>query len=252
MILGMDLGSRSVKFVLMDKNEKIVEKKIYDTVKFYREFGKKDGETLKVNLEEMGVKEVSQIVSTGYGRNNIKVNNGKVLSELKAHYIGSLKKVNFDTYTLLDIGGQDTKVIRVEKGFMTDFITNDKCAAGSGRYLENMANILGVSIEELAKYHKEPVSLNNTCAIFGESELIGKIAEGESLENLCAGVNYSVFKRTDNYLKKYPQDKLVFSGGVSKNIAIRTLIEENTEFEIYNLENSQYNGAIGCCYYGLK
>lgn len=252
MILGMDLGSRSVKIVIMNEKKEIIEKKKYDTVKFYRNYGNKDEKGLKVDLEKIGIAGVKKIVSTGYGRNNIKVNDGLVLSELKAHYIGSLERVDFDTYTLLDIGGQDTKVIRIENGSMVDFQTNDKCAAGSGRYLENMANILDIDIEELSKHYKNPVSLSNTCAIFGESELIGKIAEGETIEELCAGVNYSVFKRTDNYLKKYPQDRLIFSGGVSKNKAIKSLIKENSDFEVYSLEDSQYNGAIGCCYFGLR
>lgn len=251
MIIGIDLGSRNVKICL--KKDSGIENKIFDTISFYRNYFYRTEEGLKLDLNKLGINpnKVKQIISTGYGRNNVEIHGSKKIPELKAHYLAVNEKIKISNYTLLDIGGQDTKVIRVEQGKMIDFHTNDKCAAGTGRYLENMASLLGIKIEELADYYENPVTINNTCAIFGESEIIGKVAMGEEIENIYSGVNYSVYKRTENLLSRYNKDILVFSGGVSRNRAINKYIENFSGYDkVIRLENSIYNGAIGCCLYG--
>ncbi|MFC1552845.1 BadF/BadG/BcrA/BcrD ATPase family protein, partial [Candidatus Latescibacterota bacterium] len=169
-VLGMDLGSRNVKICLM-KNGRIGKKKLIESMEFYRTYGIRDDDGFSVDISGLGYSGVDRIVATGYGRMSAELTGAESISELKAHFLGACHQAPFDTFTLLDMGGQDYKVIRVVNGKMADMATNDKCAASTGRYLENMASVLGISIDEIGEYHEDPVKLSNTCAIFGESEL---------------------------------------------------------------------------------
>ncbi|MDP4179156.1 MAG: acyl-CoA dehydratase activase [Bacillota bacterium] len=245
-ILGIDLGSREVKLAVMeDKN--IVEKRKVSTMSFYRDYCTYDGK-ITVDLEKLNLKFIDKAVSTGYGRNNTDLNKFTTITEIKAHVYGVFYQTGLKDFILLDIGGQDVKVIKVEKGIITDLELNEKCAASCGRYLENMSNILEISLDEMSKYYKNPVELNSTCAVFSESELIGKIAEGVKIENLCAGVNFSMYKRLHPLLNKFKGRKLVITGGVAENFAINEYLKNDYD-EIIKIEDSQVNGAIGCCYY---
>ncbi len=156
-------------------------------------------------------------------------------------------------FILLDIGGQDVKVIKVENGLITDMELNEKCAASCGRYLENMANILEIDLIELGNHYKNPVKLNSTCAVFSESELIGKIADGVDEANLYAGVNYSLYSRLKPLLTRFKSHTILLSGGVSLNSSIRHYLKQDYQ-SVVVLENPQFNGSIGCCYYanGLR
>jgi predicted CoA-substrate-specific enzyme activase len=248
-ILGIDLGSREVKIALMENNL-IVQKKKISTMRFYRDYCSFDGKVV-VALEKLEFGQVHKAVSTGYGKNNTDLKLFTPINELKAHTYGAVYQTNLKDFILLDVGGQDVKVIKVEKGVTTDLELNEKCAASCGRYLENMANVLEVSLDEMSKYSENPVDLNSTCAVFSESELIGKIAEGVDIERLCAGVNYSLYKRLQPLLSKFRGEKLVLTGGVANNSAIRKYLQEDYE-EIVPVEEPQFNGAIGCCYYGSR
>lgn len=247
--LGIDLGSREVKVVLMEE-ESILQIFKISTMQFYKDFCDFDGKIL-VNLEKLNIKDVHSFVSTGYGRNNIDLKQFKSINELKAHVYGAIYQTGLQDFILLDVGGQDVKVMKVEKGLITDMELNEKCAASCGRYLENMANILEVSIDELFTHYNEPVDLNSTCAVFSESELIGKIAEGIPTERLCAGVNYSLYKRLLPLLSKFNGKKLLLAGGVAKNEALKKYLKNEYE-EILTLEYAQFNGALGCCYYSER
>ncbi|MDP4160821.1 MAG: acyl-CoA dehydratase activase [Bacillota bacterium] len=254
-ICGIDLGSRSVKIALMqlkpgEDRLELLRLDRLDTIHFYREYGRKQGENLVVDFEAMGLPEVDCLVSTGYGRNTLKLAGGEAIPELKAHVLGAIQQTGLTDFTLVDLGGQDSKIIQVRKGKMVDFLTNDKCAASSGRYLENMANILDVSLEELGKHADNPVELNSTCAVFGESELIGKIVEGFPITELAAGVNATIIKRILPLLRSFPGDVLVFTGGVAHNRAVAKLLEEGTGRRIVIPPEPQFNGAIGCCVAG--
>lgn len=247
-VLGIDLGSRFVKMIVMEEM-KIVHEQRISTMHFYRDYSAViDGEIV-IQLEKCGISDVDAVVSTGYGRNNINIKGAVVINELKAHVYGSLYQTGLKDFTLLDIGGQDFKIVLVEKGVITDLILNDKCAASSGRYLENMANVLEISLEELTKYYEEPVELNSTCAVFAESELIGKIAEKYPIQKLAAGVNYSLFKKIKPLLKKFKKDRLVLTGGVAENPAVQHYLKQMFK-EVIVPEKAQMNGAIGASYYG--
>jgi predicted CoA-substrate-specific enzyme activase len=223
-----------------------------DTIEFYRKYGRKVEGKLAVNFQAMGLPETDMLISTGYGRNTLEVADGETIPELKAHVKGAIFQTGLRDFTLVDLGGQDSKIIQVKKGRMIDFMTNDKCAASSGRYLENMANILGITLEELGEYAQDPVELSSTCAVFGESELIGKIVEGEPLSRLAAGVNATIVKRILPLLRSFPGEVIVFTGGVAHNRAIQELLHEGTGRELVVPPEPQFNGAIGCAVYGFE
>lgn len=255
MYCGIDLGSRHVKIVLAEGSQ-ITGFHNYDTVEFYKRYGHKEDDRLVVDFRGLGLPDIhpgtggDRLVTTGYGRNTIKIWGGEDIPEIKAHTLGAAWQTGLQDFTLLDLGGQDSKVVLVRNGKIAGFQTNDKCAAGSGRYLENMAAVLGISLEELGGCRENPVDLNATCAIFGESELIGKIIEGSPVEELAAGVNYTIYKRVKPMLLQLASPVLVFTGGVAHNRALRELLEEELQVEVVVPRYPQYNGAIGCCIHG--
>ncbi|WIF94221.1 acyl-CoA dehydratase activase [Caminicella sporogenes] len=250
--LGIDLGSRAVKIILLDSSGKVIKEKILGTMTFYRDYTNYIGGKIHVDFEKLGLdREKIDIVSTGYGRNNLKIYNATVINEIKAHVYGAIYQTNLKDFTLLDIGGQDTKIVKVEKGIITDLVLNDKCAASSGRYLENMALVLEITLNDLTNYYKSPVDLNSTCAVFGESELIGKIAEGYKIEELAAGVNYSLYQRIKPLLNNFRSRILVLTGGVAKNKAMQKFLESDFE-NIIIPDKPQLNGAIGCAYFSMR
>ncbi len=254
LVCGIDLGSRSVKLALgpgegaAGHPEVLTKLQFYkfDTIEFYRNYGRKQGESLVVDFAGLGLPVIDKVVSTGYGRNTLSIMGGKTIPEIKAHVLGAMFQTGLTDFTLLDLGGQDSKIIKVRKGKMVDFLTNDKCAASSGRYLENMAAVLGISLEELGKYWEEPVELSSTCAVFGESELIGKIVEGYSIPQLAAGVNYTIFKRVQPLLRQHSSEVLIFTGGVAQSRAMRDIFAHELGVEVIVPGFPQYNGAIGC------
>ncbi|NLV23424.1 MAG: 2-hydroxyglutaryl-CoA dehydratase [Deltaproteobacteria bacterium] len=248
--LGLDLGSRRVKIAALS-GTRIAWLKTFDTIPFYRSFSRLDNNELVIDFQAAGIDCGSAeapvaVAATGYGRNAIRLRGARILPEIQAHCRGVTFQTGFATFTLLDLGGQDTKVARVEKGLLTDFVMNDKCAASSGRYLENMAAVLDVSLEKLSSHWQDPVPLSATCGIFGESELIGRILEGHPLENLCAGVNQTLLKRILPMLRPFPLDLLVVTGGVAHNQALITLLRRKTGASIIIPEHPTHNGAIGC------
>ena len=190
------------------------------------------------------------MVATGYGKMAVSITGAQQIPEIQAHALGAVFQSQRNSFTLIDIGGQDSKVILIRDGKVVDFLTNDRCAASSGRYLENMANVLDISLEELAGYDQDPAEINATCAIFGETELVARIVEGFSLPQLAAGVNYALYHRLAPLLKRMDSDLLVLSGGVALNQALTRILERETGREVLTLPDPQYNGAIGCCVFG--
>lgn len=242
---GIDLGSRSVK-VAVYADGKIVDLRKYDTVRFYREYGQRVDGQLAIDFERLGIPPADSLVSTGYGRNVLNLAGAKVIPEIKAHLLGAVFQTGRKDFTLLDLGGQDSKIVKVQNGKMVDFLTNDKCAASTGRYLENMAAVLNISLEELGKYCSDPVELNATCAVFGESELIGKIVDGFPASSLAAGVNYTIFRRIRPLLQQLLTPVIVFTGGVAQSMALQEIITRELDVDVVVPQHPQFNGAIGC------
>jgi len=171
MAWGIDFGSRAVKIVLLENGE-IKKTEIHETIAFYKKCRMTESGKLQIIDETVapGVNSSQQpVVTTGYGRNMLTLENSFQIPETLAHALGGQYLTGLSDFLLVDIGGQDSKVILVKKGKIADFIMNDKCAASSGRYLENMARVLGVSLEELGENVDNPIDLDSTCAIFVES-----------------------------------------------------------------------------------
>lgn len=245
-LLGMDLGSRAVKIVTMEDDE-ITDMRLYETAGFYRKYCIIRDGSVKIDFNGLGLGAIDRIGATGYGRNNVKLQGAEIINELKAHAAGAVWQTGLETFVLLDIGGQDSKVMHVKDSMIDDMVLNDRCAASCGRFLENMAVVLGLSIDELQKYHTNPVELNSTCAVFSESELIGRISEGHPVEALAAGVNYSLFKRVKPMLERFYDSTLVVTGGVAGNSALIHMLKEMDYKKVVVPPQPQYNGAIGCC-----
>ena len=257
--LGIDLGSRFVKLVYGESAESFICQS-YETIDFYKNYCSRSLDcSFFLHIEKIKKEGFTQIVSTGYGRNLVSFKNATPISEIVAHFFGakeflqqSGEKTN--NFTVLDIGGQDTKIITVKNGLIDDFYMNDKCAAGSGRYLENMSKILGLKIDEIGTFVDEPIKLSNTCAIFGESEIISCIVQGIPVERIAAGVNYSIFSRVKSHLAKLSKQNelIIFVGGVANNSAIKKYISGELNKRIIVPENNKFNGALGCFYNAIK
>ncbi|WP_054695439.1 acyl-CoA dehydratase activase [Syntrophomonas palmitatica] len=249
-MIGIDLGSRSVKIVQMDYKT-ITRCELYDTIGFYRRYASAEKGVLSLDLTRLGFVE-QRVVATGYGKVTLQVAGADTIPEIQAHVNGAVFQSGINDFTLLDIGGQDTKVIKVREGRAVDFMTNDRCAASSGRYLENMAAVLGLGLEELSACSEEPVELNTTCAIFGETEIIARIVEGHSLQSLAAGVNYSLYRRFAAMLKQMASETIILSGGCALNTGLQRIIARETGAPVLSLPEPQLNGAVGCCVWGLS
>jgi predicted CoA-substrate-specific enzyme activase len=244
---GIDLGSRYVKLALQQNSETAYCR--WDTAEFYRNFVKRTDNGLVIDLNGAGLGEVSSITATGYGRNLLNFANANVISEIKAHFRGALEVASVKDFLLVDVGGQDSKVIYVKEGYIEDFVMNDKCAASTGRFLENACSIMHVDLDDLAKMTENPVKLSSTCAIFSESEIIGKIAEGYTMEEIGAGVNESIARRLFPLMKKYKTEKIYAAGGVASNAALIQFLSDMAGQSIEVLPDCQYNGCRGCLYY---
>lgn len=245
--LGIDLGSRQVKLVLMSEAG-IVKSALWHTGKFYKQYARSQNGMLTLALEDLGISEPFIGVTTGYGRNHLEFSGLTAINEIKAHGLGAVYQTGEKNFTLLDVGGQDVKVLKIRNGHIEDMNLNDKCAASCGRFLEQMAEVLDLNLSELIHMSESPVTLSSTCAVFCESELIGKMAEGLPASQLAAGVNLALYKRIEPLLKNFEDHLLWLSGGVAHSEALHKALRQRYE-SVKVLENPVFNGALGCCLY---
>jgi len=242
---GIDLGSRFVKICVKDGQSYKFYK--YNTIDFYKNFIKKDSSgNIRIEHEIVKGETIDRITATGYGRNLMNFCNSNIISEVKAHFKGAKFQTGLEDFVLIDIGGQDSKVIKSTRGFIDDFVMNDKCAASTGRFLENSANILQISVDKLAGYTENPCILSSTCAIFSESEIIGKIAEGYSIAEIAAGINLSVAKRLVPLIRRFAKSDLYAAGGVASLYGVKYFLESLLDKQVNLLKDYQYNAALGC------
>jgi activator of (R)-2-hydroxyglutaryl-coA dehydratase len=251
--LGLDIGSTTSKSVILEDGERIVAQAL--SVGGLGTSGPEEVMSELIERSELTESDISCTVVTGYGRNKYKGCDLEV-SELTCHALGS--QIIFpDVRTVIDIGGQDAKVICLnESGRMTNFVMNDKCAAGTGRFLDVMANILRADISELellASKAEYPATISSTCTVFAESEVISQLANGESRENVIAGICNSVASRVSALARRAGiKEKVCMSGGVAKNGAVRNAMSNALEVEIEYDPLAQYFGAIGAAVYAFK
>ncbi len=251
--VGIDIGSLVTKVVLLD-DSKMIDFRINRSTYNFKKIGHDLFDDLleKNNLKRSDV----YIMSTGYGRNSIDIADDRI-TEITAH----AKGVQFyfpEAHSVIDIGGQDSKAIVISKktGKVIDFQMNDKCAAGTGRFLEVMAHALEVPIEEigtLALQSNKPAAISSTCTVFAESEVISLFARGASKIDIASGIHKSIARRVAGMAKRIGvAPLLVFCGGVAKNIAVEKYLEIELGFEIVRPEYPQLTGAIGAALIAQK
>ena len=191
-----------------------------------------------------------RIMATGYGRDLFEVEfDASTVTEIKAHARGAAALLP-ETSVILDIGGQDTKVIALsEKGRVKKFEMNDRCAAGTGKFLEMMSRALGYELQDFgteALKGKNEISINSMCAVFAESEVTSLIAKGVSREDIALGLHLSVVKRALSMINRFsPAGALFFAGGVARNPCMQQLLREQLHIPVYVPEQPHYAGAYG-------
>ncbi|MBU2480928.1 MAG: 2-hydroxyglutaryl-CoA dehydratase [Proteobacteria bacterium] len=243
---GIDIGSITAKAALI-KDNTLVGTLIIRTGYNHLDAGKAVLQTLleKNNLTRNDVK---AIVSTGYGRNSIDFAD-KALTEIICHAAGA-HFISPGIRGVIDVGGQDSKAILInENGQMDNFAMNDKCAAGTGRFLEVMANALDVQLDQLGEYSlkaDKPAKISSICTVFAESEVISMIANQEKRENIIAGIHDSAAARVAILASKtHLAAPVMMTGGVAKNQGMRKALEARLGFDLIVGHLAQENGAIG-------
>lgn len=240
---GIDIGSTASKVVVLDQ-EKMVAHFVIPTG-----WNSKDtAREIARRLDEMGmpVNEEMKVIATGYGRISVEYAQ-KVITEITCHGRGGYALVGEDC-TIIDIGGQDTKAITVEKGVSTNFLMNDKCAAGTGKFLEIMANRLNVDLLEMFELAAQgkPLAISAMCTVFAESEVISHIGSGERREDIAAGVVDSVINRVAGLVSRHAiKGKVVLTGGLSECDYLIRRLSQKIGHPIYSDPLGRYAGALG-------
>ncbi|MEN6430747.1 MAG: acyl-CoA dehydratase activase [Coriobacteriales bacterium] len=238
-VLGLDIGSRTVDALWLTDGD-VADWAVADS-------GYDPG---SVAAAFAGREHVDRIVATGYGRHVAKERlDAEVVTEIKAYALGA-HALFPHAASVLDIGGQDTKVIALGVGGrVVNFEMNDKCAAGTGKFLEVMARALGFELQEMASSALSApsgVAISSMCTVFAESEVTGLVHRGEDLGRVARGLHESIAKRTLSSLKRVgAAGPLVFAGGVAKNAAMVALISEGFEGEVLVPDEAQTVGAYG-------
>ena len=250
---GIDIGSTTSKCVVMEDGEKIL-----GTSLLVGGIGTKSPAlAVEQALQSAGISrgDLTSTAATGYGRNRYEDADYHI-SELSCHALGAHH--TFPTVrTIIDIGGQDAKVISLDdKGRMQNFLMNDKCAAGTGRFLDVMANILVVPVNEMAGYCEQaqkPAQISSTCTVFAESEVISQLANGVDMADLIAGICSSVAGRVGNLAKRINiVPDVCMSGGVAQNAGVRNALSESIGCPILFSPRAQLFGAIGAALYAWQ
>lgn len=250
--LGIDIGSTTSKCVILKDGRTIVARAL---VKAATGTGG-DTEALAAVTKEAGLarSEIAYVMATGYGRHSVPGADGD-MSELSCHAMGA-QYLFPKARTVIDIGGQDIKVLSIADGVMTGFQMNDKCAAGTGRFLEVMANVLRVDVNDLSDLGErstQVVQISSTCTVFAESEVISQLSRGQRKEDIVAGIHRSVASKVVGLAHRVGlKTPVVMTGGVSRNQDIVHKLEEALNCQIATSELSQYAGAIGAALYGYK
>lgn len=259
-VAGCDVGSTTGKVVIF-KDEQIIGTSIVPSVTVCEQtaINSMDVALKEAQLKHPGIslQDIEFCVGTGYGRVNIPFAN-KNITEISCHGRGA-HWVNGTIRTVIDIGGQDCKVIKVDDtGTVKDFVMNDKCAAGTGRFLEAMCKILHIQITDLGPLSleaKEILEVSSQCSVFAEAEIVSLMAEKKPNVDICAGINHSVANRLVSMLYRVGvEENVVISGGVSKNVGVVKMIEDKIGMQLTKSPDvdPQLFGAVGAAIFAVK
>ncbi len=248
---GIDIGSTMTKVIIF--NNGILAQVIGPTGPEHRRLAHK---VMEEALVQAGIefKDIAYVVATGYGRINVPFAD-KQITEISCHGKGVMHLYP-SVRTILDIGGQDAKGIKITNGRVSDFVMNDKCAAGTGRFLEVIAETLGIDIRQMGEMSlrsKNSVKISNTCTIFAEQEVISNLADGVQIEDILAGLHDAIAGRAFRMASKLKiEGDVVFTGGVAKNIGMVKALEDHLGRHVYVCEEPLITGALGAALLGRE
>ena len=252
---GVDVGSTQTKAVIIDERLAIVGRALIDTGSNVTIAAQN---AYDLALREAGIEEekdgVGFVIGTGYGRYRVTFGDAQT-TEISCHARGAVQMFP-GTRTVLDMGGQDTKAIKInERGEVLDFSMNDKCAAGTGRFLGAAANALEIPLDELgptALRSDKPVRISTTCTVFAESEILAWLAKGKKTEDILLGVHQSVSSRALALLRRVGIEREVtFTGGVARNAGMVEVVSGLLGFPVNHGEESHYMGALGAALFAM-
>ncbi len=248
---GLDIGSTAIKVALVDEAGQLAGVQVAASGSLFHKNAK---EALARLLAEQGIPptDVKYLIATGYGRKLFKEADDSI-SEITANAIGAHEagKAFGGVRTIINIGGQDSKAIQIDAhGHVANFAMNDKCAAGTGRFLDVAARNLEIDLEALGDYHfngtSAPLSINSTCTVFAESEIIGLLANGHGKEEIVAGIHYSIAKRTVRLAKRVGiEDRVYFDGGPALNRGLVAALQDELQRELVVPAHPQTTTAFG-------
>jgi predicted CoA-substrate-specific enzyme activase len=250
---GVDVGSTQTKAVIINERKDVVGRALIDTgANVVMAAEKAFAEALRGGgIED---EEVAYIVGTGYGRYRVNFGNTQV-TEISCHGRGAVHLFP-GTRTVLDMGGQDTKAIRVSpSGEILDFCMNDKCAAGTGRFLGAAATALNIPLSDLGRVAlqaERPVRISTTCTVFAESEVLSWLGKGKKIEDILMGVHQSIAARSIGLLRRVGiEEEVTFTGGVAKNVGMIHTMQEGLSLKLNVSEESHFMGALGAALFAL-
>jgi predicted CoA-substrate-specific enzyme activase len=245
---GVDVGSASAKALIL-RDETIVDWSITATTGDSVESANIVMELL-LSKTSLSLDDIDCVVSTGYGRVNVPFADKKI-TEITCHATGAHWLFS-EVRTILDIGGQDVKAIRCnDKGMVVNFVLNDKCAAGTGRYLERTATTLGLKIEQLGPLSLEstkdpPLAISSVCTVFAAEEMLRWLRKGEDHRDILAGATKALVQRLCGFIDRVGlEESLIVTGGVAKNIGVVTYLEKQLGVKTVSAPEPQIIGALG-------
>lgn len=248
--IGIDVGSTCTKAVALSENQTLVFNKVVPT-------GWSCADTAENLLKDMSLagicREDAKIVATGYGRVSVPFAD-QAVTEISCHGRGASWLFGEDSFCVIDIGGQDTKVIEVRNGRVQNFVMNDKCAAGTGRFLDIMAGTLGLTPDqlcELARQSTNRISISSMCTVFAESEVVSLIGRGTDKADIAHGIVESIASKVRGQLGKLEaqNEKIFLTGGLCEISFIREMLSDKTGVNIQSAPMARYAGAIGAALY---
>jgi len=243
---GIDIGSTMTKVVITDGDDGICSYIIGPTGAEHRRLANK---VIEQALEQAGLSfgEIDYVVATGYGRFNVPFADQQI-TELTCHARG-VASIFPSVRTAIDIGGQDAKGLKIRDGKLVDFVMNDKCAAGTGRFLEVIADILALKLEDLGDISlkaSNKIQISSICTIFAQQEVTLRLTEGIPLADILAGLHDSIAGRVANMVRRLGiEPDVVLTGGVAKNVGVVKAMKENLGCEVLVPEAPLLSGAVG-------
>lgn len=250
---GVDVGSTQTKAVIINEKREIVSRALTDTGANVI-LAAENAFQQALNNGDIREEEVEYIIGTGYGRYKVTFGNTQV-TEISCHGRGAVHMFP-NTRTVVDMGGQDTKAIRVSAtGEILDFCMNDKCAAGTGRFLGAASSALEIPLDELGPTSlrgERPVKISTTCTVFAESEVLSWLGKGKKIEDILFGVHKSIAARSIGLLRRVGiEDEVTFTGGVARNAAMVDALRQGLGMKVNVSEESHFMGALGAALFAL-